>query len=182
MPCRLSSCRALSLTQYNESGLSLYLYSSRSAQGSNHHGTMLFCRSRSWNKQSTLPSCLHSVWLTTGVTHDQFACEPDVTRASRVIRHRPGYASLVHSFTMLFNIDHRGATALDGSTPHSIRCCILRRLVPVDTSTGSNGRHCTTDCIVQYRWCHGTLLISSLLINSDGRLFSGPLLCNSRAN
>jgi hypothetical protein len=64
---------------------------------------MLFCRSRLWNKQSTLPSCLHSVWLTTGVTHDQFARKPDFTRASRVIRRRPGYASLVHSFTMLFN-------------------------------------------------------------------------------
>jgi hypothetical protein len=128
---------------------------------------MLFRRSRLWIIQSTVLSCLHAVWLTNGVTHDQSAREPDFTRASRVIRHRPGYASLVHSFIMLFQFDRRGATVLDGSTLHPIRCCSLHRLVPVDTSAGSNGRHRPADCSVRHRWCHGTLLISLLLINSD---------------
>jgi hypothetical protein len=75
-----------------------------------------------------------------------------------------------HSCTHLLccsTLHRRGATALDGSTLHPIRRCILHRLVPVDTSAGSNGRHRTADCTVRHRWCHGTLLISLLLINSD---------------
>jgi hypothetical protein len=105
---------------------------------------MLFSRSRLWIIESTVLSCLHTVWLTNGVTHDQSARGPNFTRATRLIRHRPGCASLVHSFTDLlcrFHLHHHGATAPNGPTLHFTSHCIPYRLVSVDTATGSHGCH-----------------------------------------